>query len=79
MKKKKIPIQRQTQNLLALSESNNTAKLQDRKNQKEIITINIDSIYYINGKEKNKPKGNYQNKTNTLCKLTLEKSIRENK
>ena len=50
MKKKKIPIQRQTQNLLALSESNNTAKLQDRKNQKEIITINIDSIYYINGK-----------------------------
>ena len=28
---------------------------------------------------KNKPKGNYQNKTNTLCKLTLEKSIRINK
>jgi len=49
MKKKKL-IQRQTQNLLALSESNTTAKLTRRKNQKEIITINIDSIYYINGK-----------------------------
>ena len=24
---------------------------------------------------KNKPKGNYQNKTNTLCKLTLEKAL----
>ena len=78
MKKKKL-IQRQTQNLLALSESNTTAKLQDRRNQKR-NHYNKHRFYILyQWKVKNKPKGNYQNKTNTLCKLTLEKSFRENK
>jgi hypothetical protein len=35
--KKKILIQKQTQNLLALSESNTTAKLKDRKIKKKSL------------------------------------------